>query len=120
MAATCRSIAVSSSSQDREEVGRIPLDDVHAVLLHAHGTTWSANLITALAERGAPVGMRRQPCPRGDDFAPGRPSCSKRTISGAMERFRSIDQAWRQLVSAKIVMQGAVLWREVAGAEAFR
>jgi CRISPR-associated protein Cas1 len=70
MAATCRSIAVSSSSQDREEVGRIPLDDVHAVLLHAHGTTWSANLIAALAERGAPVGMRRQPCPRGDDFAP--------------------------------------------------
>jgi len=41
--------------EQREEVGRIPLDDIHAVIIHAHGTTWSANLVAALAERGAPI-----------------------------------------------------------------
>lgn len=37
------------------EVGRIPLDDIAAVVVHAHGVTWTASLIAALAERGAPV-----------------------------------------------------------------
>lgn len=37
------------------EVGRVPLDDVAAVIVHAHGVTWSTNLVTALAERGAPL-----------------------------------------------------------------
>lgn len=40
-------------SEDRAEVGRIPLDDVAAVVIHAHGVTWSTNLVVALAERGA-------------------------------------------------------------------
>jgi len=40
-------------SEDRAEVGRIPLDDVAAVIVHAHGITWSTNLIVALAQRGA-------------------------------------------------------------------
>ena len=26
-------------SRDREEVGRIALDDIHAVIVHAHGIT---------------------------------------------------------------------------------
>lgn len=42
-------------SADREEVGRVALDDIHAVIIHAHGTTWSANLVSALAARGPPL-----------------------------------------------------------------
>lgn len=34
-----------------QEVGRIPLDDIGAVLVHAHGITYSNNLFVALAER---------------------------------------------------------------------
>ncbi|GMM62365.1 type II CRISPR-associated endonuclease Cas1 [Novosphingobium pituita] len=109
-------------SQDREEVGRIALDDVHAVLLHAHGTTWSANLIAALAERGAPVVH----C--GANHAPVAITLPLVGHHAQNARFRAqwgasaplTKQLWRQLVSAKIGMQGAVLaWREVAGAEAF-
>ncbi|WP_447406152.1 CRISPR-associated endonuclease Cas1, partial [Clostridium perfringens] len=40
-------------AEDRVEVGRVPLDDVAAVIVHAHGVTWSTNLVVALAERGA-------------------------------------------------------------------
>ncbi|MGB3538267.1 MAG: hypothetical protein WBA42_08905 [Mesorhizobium sp.] len=36
-------------SEDRAEVGRIPLDDVAAVIIHAHGVTWTTNLVVALA-----------------------------------------------------------------------
>src|SRR4051812_19994992 len=35
-------------AEDRQEVGRIPLDDIAAVIVHAHGVTWSTNLIVAL------------------------------------------------------------------------
>ncbi len=40
-------------THEREEVGRVPLDDVAAVIIHAHGVTWTTNLVVALAERGA-------------------------------------------------------------------
>jgi len=40
-------------ARDREEQGRVALDDVHALIVHAHGVTWSTNLVVALAERGA-------------------------------------------------------------------
>lgn len=42
-------------SEAREEVGRVPLDDVAAEIVHAHGVTWTTNLAVALAERGAPL-----------------------------------------------------------------
>ena len=98
-------------SQDHEELGRIPLDDVHAVLLHAHGTTWSANLITALAERGAPVvhcGANHSPVamtlPLIGHHAQNARFRAQWSASAPLTK-----QLWRQLVSAKIVMQGAVL-----------
>lgn len=109
-------------SQDREEIGRIALDDVHAVLIHAHGTTWSANLIAALAERGAPVVH----C--GANHAPVAMTLPLVGHHAQNARFRAqwnasvplTKQMWRHLVSAKIVMQGAVLaWRGIDGAESF-
>jgi len=49
--------------EDRAEVSRIALDDVHAVIVHAHGTTWSANLIAALDQPdGAIRRSLRTPC----------------------------------------------------------
>lgn len=41
--------------RDGSDVGRIALDDVHAVIVHAHGVTWSGTLVARLAERGAPI-----------------------------------------------------------------
>ena len=42
-------------ARDREEQGRVALDDVPALIVHAHAVTWSTNLVVALAERGALV-----------------------------------------------------------------
>ena len=37
------------------EIGRVPLDDIGAVIVNAHGCTYSNNLIVRLAERGAAI-----------------------------------------------------------------
>ena len=42
-------------SEGHEEKGRVALDDVGAVIAHAHGLTWSNNLFVKLAERSVPV-----------------------------------------------------------------
>lgn len=42
-------------SEGRTEIGRVPLDEITAVIIHAHGATCSASLLAELADRGAPV-----------------------------------------------------------------
>jgi CRISP-associated protein Cas1 len=108
--------------QDREEVGRIALDDIHAVIVHAHGTTWSANLVAALAERGAPIvfcGTNHSP------VAVTLPIEGHHAQNGRMRAQWAASkplakQLWRRVVAAKIGMQGALLEsRGVIGAGAF-
>src|SRR3546814_18187796 len=41
------------ASLDRQEQGRVALDDIQAVIVHAHGVTWTTSLVVALAVRGA-------------------------------------------------------------------
>jgi CRISPR-associated protein Cas1 len=109
-------------SADRVEVGRIALDDVHAVIVHAHGTTWSANLVAALAERGAPLVF----C--GSNHTPVAVTLPIEGHHAQNARLRAqweaskplAKQLWRRIVAGKIAMQGALLAaRGVAGAEAF-
>jgi CRISP-associated protein Cas1 len=108
--------------EERVEVGRIALDDIHAVIVHAHGTTWSANLVAALAERGAPLIF----C--GANHAPVAVTLPVAGHHAQNARFRAqweaskplCKQLWRRIVSAKIQMQGALLdARGIAGADAF-
>src|SRR3546814_1460961 len=108
-------------SSDLEEVGRIALDDIHAVIVHAHGTTWSANLVAALAERGAPTVF----C--GTNHSPVAVTLPIEGHHAQNARFRAqwdaskplMKQLWRRIVSAKIAMQGSLLAaRGIAGAEA--
>lgn len=103
------------------EVGRVPLDDVAAVVIHAHGVTWSTNLVSALAERGAPIifcaanhapvavclpleGHHAQNAKLRAQWAAGRPLCK---------------QLWRSLVVGKIRWQAAALDACGRSAEAF-
>lgn len=108
--------------RQREEVGRIALDDVHAVIVHAHGTTWSANLVAGLAERGAPIVF----CTA--NHAPVAVTLPLEGHHAQNARMRAqldcskplVKQLWRRIVSAKIEMQGALLSAKgIEGAEAF-
>ncbi len=108
-------------SEERIEVGRIPLDDVAAVIVHAHGVTWSTNLVVALAERGALMVL----C--GSNHAPVAVCMPLDGHHGQNGRMRAQYQAgrpltkqiWRDIVVAKIRWQAAALETRGHRAEAF-
>jgi CRISPR-associated protein Cas1 len=98
-------------SEREAEIGRVPLDDIAAVIMHAHGVTWTTSLIAALAERGAPVVL----C--GTNHAPVAVCLPVEGHHAQNARLRAqwdagkplCKQLWKQVVVAKIRWQGAVL-----------
>lgn len=98
-------------SENRDEVGRVPLDDIAAVIVHAHGVTWSTNLVVALAERGALMVL----C--GSNHAPVAVCLPLDGHHGQNGRIRAqweagkplSKQLWRKVVTAKIRWQMAIL-----------
>lgn len=108
--------------REHEEAGRIALDDIHAVIVHAHGITWSGNIVAALAERGAPIvfcGSNHSPIavtlPLEGHHAQGARIQAQWAAGRPLAK-----QLWRQVVVAKIRMQGSLLAaRGAAGADAF-
>ena len=93
------------------ELGRTPLDRIVGVIVHAHGTTWSAFLLTELGERGVPVVL----C--GSDHAPrsvlqslqGNHAQGTRVRAQWRAKTPMLKQAWKLIVTAKIKMQAAAL-----------
>ncbi len=47
-------MVVQDTEGERNELGRVPLDDIAAVIANSHGLSYTNNLLVALAERGAP------------------------------------------------------------------
>jgi len=100
-------------SVDGKEIGRVPLDDIAVVLCHAHGLTYSNNLIVALTERGAAMvicGPNHMPVAwmwplEGHHIQ----SLRMRHQVDAGESVRK--RLWQALVKAKVLQQGAVLQR---------
>ncbi len=89
-------------------VGKVPLDDIAAVMATARGTTVSVSLLAELAERGTPFVVP------GANFAPSAllwPIVGHHAVSRRMEsqiaNNRALSKAlWQQVVAAKIRRQG--------------
>lgn len=104
------------------EVGRIPLDDLAAVVANAHGLTYSNNLMVTLAARGVPVvlcGPNHRPAAvvwpvDGHHAQAGRMSDQARASAPKKKRL------WQQIVQAKILAQAATLVAVGAEAGGFR
>lgn len=97
-------------AEGREEVGRVPLDDIGAVIVHAHGISYSNNLLVALSKRTVPLVIcapNHAPVshllPIGGHHLQGARMRAQWTAPKPL-----LKQAWRQVVVAKIAMQGAV------------
>ncbi len=92
-------------------LGRVPLDQIAAVIVHTHGITWSNSLLVELAERGAPVIL----C--AANHQPRAVLCALEGHHAQNARMRAQwdapaplpKQAWKQVVIAKIKMQAAAL-----------
>ena len=96
---------------DGEEMGRVALDDIAAVIVHAHGVTWTTNLVVKLAERGAMMVL----C--ASNHAPVAMMVPVEGHHAQNARFRAQwdaglpfrKRAWQAVVQAKIRNQGSLL-----------
>lgn len=93
------------------ELGRIPLDDIGAVIVHAHGATYSANLTARLAERGIPMvicGSNHAPIaviwPLDGHYEQGRRMEAQADASQPLRK-----RLWRDLVKGKVKAQADAL-----------
>ncbi len=94
-----------------EEIGRVPLDDVAAVIANAHGLTYTNNALVELSERGIPVVL----C--GRNHMPAAivwPVDSHHVQTGRMNDQVAASlplkkRLWAQVVRAKILAQGGSL-----------
>ncbi|WP_316859277.1 type II CRISPR-associated endonuclease Cas1 [uncultured Cohaesibacter sp.] len=97
--------------EGHKEIGRVPLDGILAVLIHAHGVTYSNNLLVALAAQGSLVVL----C--GANHAPSAVMMPLETNSLQGARTRAqwdagkplIKQLWKQIVRQKILAQADCL-----------
>ena len=103
------------------ELGRVPLDDIGALIANGHGLSYSNNLLLALAERNVPFVL----C--GPNHSPAAliwPVESHHLQNARMQAQISVSRPrvkrlWRDIVRAKIRQQGAVLGAVGAPAEGF-
>ena len=98
-------------TQHGDEIGRVPLDQILAVIVHAHGITYSNNLLVSLAERGALLvvcAANHQPravlWPLQAHHAQGARMRAQWAAKAPL-----LKQLWKRLVTAKIEMQAAAL-----------
>lgn len=94
-----------------DEIGRVPLDQIAGVIVHAHGTTWSASLLVELAERGVPVVLCAANHAPKSVLLPleGHHLQGARMRAQWQAKAPLLKQAWKQVVLAKIEMQAAAL-----------
>lgn len=98
-------------SENGVEIGRTPLDQIAGVIVHAHGTTWSASLLVELGQRGAPVVLCAANHAPLSVLMPleGYHAQGARMRAQWQAKQPLIKQAWKQVVIAKVTMQAAAL-----------
>lgn len=108
-------------SKSGEEIGRIALDDIGGVIVHAHGASWSNQVFIRLSERNIPVvlcGSNHAPVsvvwPLAGHHAQGARLRAQIDASKPLQK-----QLWQKIVAAKIRMQGQVLLANGKEAGAF-
>ena len=98
-------------NEQSEEIGRVPIDDVAAVIANAHGLTYSNNVLVELSSRGIPIVL----C--GPNHMPAAivwPVDAHHVQTGRMNDQVAASlplkkRLWAQLVRAKILAQGSAL-----------
>jgi len=111
-------MVVKDTAAGYQELGKVPLDDIAAVIANAHGLSYTNNLLVALAERGTPFVLCAANHNAVGMLLP---------IDGNFEQARRIDaqiaasqpthkRLWAAIVRAKLERQAAAL--EAVGAPA--
>lgn len=104
-------LLVHESTGQQRELGRIPLDDIAALITQAHGITYSNSVLVALAQRNAPFvlcGANHHPVGM---LLPldGNGLQAKRIEAQIAAKQPMHKQLWASIVKAKIAAQAATL-----------
>lgn len=97
--------------EDGKALGRVPIDDIDAVIASAHGITWSNKALSALSAQGSPVVIL------GENFHPasiimpisGHHDQGRRMRAQASAKLPLRKRFWADLIKAKIKAQSAAL-----------
>jgi len=104
-------MVVQNSGGERQELGRIPLDDIAAVIANSHGLSYTNNLLVALAERGAPFVL----CAANHNVVgmllpiDGHHNQGKRFDAQIAATKPTTKRLWAEIVRAKLEQQGSAL-----------
>lgn len=102
---------VQDTEGERKELGRVPLDDIAAVIANAHGLSYTNNLLVALAERGAPFVL----CAANHNVVgmllpiDGNHNQGKRFDAQIDAKKPTSKRLWAEVVRAKLEQQAAAL-----------
>lgn len=104
-------LVVEARGGSAGELGRIPLDDIAAVIANAHGISYTNNVLVALASRGAPlVVCASNHTPVGMLMAvDGHHLQARRFDAQATAALPVRKRLWSEIVRAKVRQQAAVL-----------
>lgn len=97
--------------EDGKEIGRVPFDQIGAVIANAHGLTYSNNFLVRLAEQKAPLvicGANHVPV---SVLLPLEGNYLQSSIMSAQAAMKetTLNRYWKEVVRAKIRQQAAVL-----------
>lgn len=104
-------MVVRESGPGAVELGRVPVDDLAAVIVSGHGLTFSANLVAALAERGAILvfsDAKHRPTALLTPVA-GHHLQAARAIAQAQATPRLKARLWRDVIRTKLDLQAQAL-----------
>lgn len=102
---------VQSTGEDRQEIGRVALDDMSALIANAHGLSYTNNLLVALAERGIPMAL----CAANHNVVgmlwpiEGHHQQAHRMEAQIACNLPTRKRLWAAIVKAKLLNQAAVL-----------
>ncbi|CUH53720.1 type II CRISPR-associated endonuclease Cas1 [Shimia marina] len=98
-------------SEAGAEIGRVALDEITAVIVHAHGATVSGHLLAELGDRGVPVVFCASNHTPRSVLMPieGHHAQGGRLRAQWQAKAPMVKQAWKQVVISKISMQAAAL-----------
>jgi CRISPR-associated protein Cas1 len=102
---------VHSTGEERKEVGRVPLDDIAALIANAHGLSYTNNLLVALAERGIPFVL----CAANHNVVgmlwamEGHHQQAHRFEAQIASTLPMRKKLWASIIKAKLLNQAAVL-----------
>ena len=104
-------LVVEEHGSSRQELGRVPLDDICAVIAHVNGITYTNNLLVALAERGIPfVLCAANHNPVGMLYPIDGHHVQSKRIEAQIDASRPTHKRlWAAVVKSKLEQQAAVL-----------